>query len=145
MTITAKFTVDEIATAERYAATPPPADIDPRIEALVTELIGRVADKWTMMVVEVLTENGTLRFSRLAEAIGGISQKMLTQTLRAMERDGLVDRTVYPVVPPKVEYRLTQLGLTLGAAFCGVWIWAGDNLAEVEKARAAFDQHASEG
>lgn len=145
VTITAKFTADEIATAERYVATTPPADIDPRIEALVTELIGRVADKWTMMVVEALTESGTLRFSRLAEAIGGISQKMLTQTLRAMERDGLVNRTVYPVVPPKVEYRLTQLGLTLGAAFCGVWIWASDNLVEVEKARAAFDQHALNG
>ena len=145
MTITGKFTLEEIATAELNAAMTPPAEIDPRIEALVTELIGRVADKWTLMVVEVLTERGTLRFSRLADAIGGISQKMLTQTLRAMERDGLVNRTVYPVIPPKVEYRLTQLGLTLGAAFCGVWIWAGDNLAEVEKARAAFDQHALDG
>ena len=142
MPITARFTDDQIATAKRYAGTTPPAEIDPRIEALVTELIGRVADKWTMLILEALAEKGTLRFSRLAEAVGGISQKMLTQTLRAMERDGLVGRTVYPVVPPKVEYALTDLGLTLGAAFCGVWVWAGDNLAAVERARAAFDQRA---
>jgi DNA-binding HxlR family transcriptional regulator len=142
MTIAAKFTKDEIAAAELYAATTPPTDIDPKIEALVTELIGRVADKWTMLILEALAEKGTLRFSRLAEAIEGISQKMLTQTLRTMERDGLVSRTVYPVVPPKVEYRLTDLGLTLGGAFCGVWVWAGENLASVEEARAAFDQRA---
>jgi DNA-binding HxlR family transcriptional regulator len=140
MTVAAKFTEDQIAAAELYAATTPPTDIDPKIEALVTELIGRVADKWTMLILEALAEKGTLRFSRLAEAIEGISQKMLTQTLRTMERDGLVSRTVYPVVPPKVEYRLTELGLTLGAAFCGVWVWAGENLAAIERARAAFDQ-----
>jgi DNA-binding HxlR family transcriptional regulator len=140
MTVAAKFTEDQIAGAELYAATTQPTDIDPKIEALVTELIGRVADKWTMLILEALAEKGTLRFSRLAEAIEGISQKMLTQTLRTMERDGLVSRTVYPVVPPKVEYRLTELGLTLGAAFCGVWVWAGENLAAIERARAAFDQ-----
>ena len=140
MSINARFTKEQIAAAKSYAAKTPPTVIDPRIEALVTELIGRVADKWTMLILEVLAEKGTLRFSRLAEAVGDISQKMLTQTLRAMERDGLVDRTVYPVVPPKVEYRLTELGLTLGAAFCGVWIWAGENLSRVEQARSAFDE-----
>jgi DNA-binding HxlR family transcriptional regulator len=65
---------------------------------------------------------------------------MLTQTLRQMERDGLVTRTIYPVVPPKVEYQLTVLGLSLGAAFCGVWVWAAENLAQVEQARRAFDR-----
>jgi DNA-binding HxlR family transcriptional regulator len=113
--------------------------VDPRVEALVTELIGRVADKWTMLVLEVLEEQGELRFTQLAKAVTGVSQKMLTQTLRAMERDGLVIRTVHAVVPPKVEYRLTPLGRTLGAAFCGVWIWAEQNLATVDSARAAFD------
>ena len=142
MPTAAKFTRDQVAAAERYAAMTPPTAIDPRIEALVTELIGRVADKWTMLILEVLAERGTLRFSRLAEAIGDISQKMLTQTLRAMERDGLVERTVYPVVPPKVEYALTRLGFTLGAAFCGVWVWAGENLSAVEAARSAFDARA---
>ena len=140
MSITAKFTGDQIAEAKRYAGMTPPTSVDPRIEGLVTELIDRVADKWTMLILEVLAEQGTLRFGRLAEAVGGISQKMLTQTLRAMEREGLVDRTVYPVVPPKVEYRLTELGFTLGAAFCGVWVWAAENLSRVEQARSAFDE-----
>ena len=64
---------------------------------------------------------------------------MLTQTLRLMEREGLVARTVHPVIPPKVEYRLTTLGLSLSAAFCGVWIWAEEHIKEVETARAVFD------
>lgn len=140
MSLNPKFTNDQIAAAELYAVTSPPEEIDPRVEVLVTEVIGRVADKWTMLIIDTLTERGTLRFSRLAESITGISQKMLTQTLRTMERDGLVTRTVYPVVPPKVEYRLSPLGVTLGAAFCGVWIWAEANLTTIERARAAFDQ-----
>lgn len=113
--------------------------VDPRVEALVTEVIGRVADKWTMIVLEVLVEHGELRFTRLAELSDGISQKMLTQTLRQMERDGLVIRTVHPVIPPKVEYRLTDLGFSLAEAFCGVWLWAEKNLERIEGARAAFD------
>ncbi len=139
MALAARFTSDQVAEARRLSDTVPPNEIDPRIDALVTELIGRVADKWTMFVLEVLAEHGTLRFTRLANAIAGISQKMLTQTLRAMERDGLVRREVFPVVPPKVEYRLTSLGCTLGAAFCGVWVWAAENLAIVERARQDFD------
>ena len=134
-----RFTPEQIDVARAHAASAPPAEVDPRVEALVTDLIGRVADKWTMLVLEVLAEKGELRFTRLADLIEGISQKMLTQTLRHMERDGLIVRTVHPVVPPKVEYRLTRLGQTLGAAFCGVWIWASENLAAVEDARRAFD------
>ena len=133
------FTADDIEQARRYAACAPQGDLDPRIGALVNELIGRVADKWTMMVLEVLGEHGELRFTRLGEFIPGISQKMLTQTLRHMERDGLLVRTVHPVVPPKVEYRLTPLGLSLGSAFCGVWVWAAENLDQVEHARQSFD------
>ena len=135
-----QFTAEQIARAKVYAVATPPADLDPRIEALVNELIGRVADKWTMIILEVLAEKGELRFTRLSELVVGVSQKMLTQTLRQMERDGLVVRTVHPVVPPKVEYRLTQLGLSLGAAFCGVWVWAAENLKEVEQARLRFDK-----
>jgi DNA-binding HxlR family transcriptional regulator len=134
-----QFSKEQIAAAKAYAARTPPDDLDPRIEALVTELIGRVADKWTMLVLEVLTEKGELRFTRLGELVDGISQKMLTQTLRQMERDGLITRTVHPVVPPKVEYKLTQLGMSLGAAFCGVWVWAAENLKHVERARRKFD------
>jgi DNA-binding HxlR family transcriptional regulator len=137
-----RFTDEQIEAAKRYAAQTPPAEIDPRIEALVTDLIGRVADKWTMLILEVLTEKGEMRFTRLSEAVEGISQKMLTQTLRQMERDGLVTRKVYPVVPPKVEYKLTTLGMSLGAAFCGVWIWAAENLEQVETARHKFDDAA---
>ena len=135
-----KFTKEQIAVAKARAAHLPPDDIDPRIEALVNDLIGRVADKWTMLILEVLVEAGTLRFTRLGDLVPGISQKMLTQTLRQMERDGLLTRTVHPVVPPKVEYALTHLGLSLGAAFCGVWVWASDNLQDVERARRAFDE-----
>lgn len=134
-----QFTDEQIALAQRYAAATPPLDIDPRIAALVNDLIGRVADKWTMLILETLIEQGEMRFTQLGRLIEGISQKMLTQTLRHMERDGLLTRTVHPVVPPKVEYRLTALGLGLGAAFCGVWVWASDNLHAVEQARQDFD------
>ena len=112
---------------------------DPRVEALVNEVIGRVADKWTMLILEVLAEHGEQRFTRVGELVGGISQKMLTQTLRLMERDGLLVRTVHPVIPPRVDYRLTDLGVTLAEAFCGVWTWAEANIDRIEAARAAFD------
>ena len=105
----------------------------------MNDLIGRVADKWTMLTLEALTDKGELRFTQLSREVPGISQKMLTQTLRQMERDGMVSRTVHAVVPPRVDYRLTDLGLSLGAAFCGVWIWAEENLARVEAARHTFD------
>jgi DNA-binding HxlR family transcriptional regulator len=118
---------------------PWPTDADPRVEALVTEVIGRVADKWTMIILDVLAEQGEMRFTRLGREVDGISQKMLTQTLRQMERDGLVVRTVHPVIPPRVEYRLTELGMSLGEAFCGVWHWAEANLTRIEAAREAFD------
>lgn len=114
--------------------------LDPRIATLVNEVIARVADKWTMILLDVLAEHGAMRFTQLARKVSGISQKMLTQTLREMEREGLVTRTVYPVVPPKVEYRLTDLGLGLGAAFCGVWVWAEQNLHVIEQARLVYDQ-----
>ena len=113
--------------------------VDAKVEALVAELIGRVADKWTMLIIEALTQHGEVRFTRLREMVPGISYKMLTQTLRLLEREGLVARTVHPVIPPKVEYRLTNLGLSLSAAFCGVWIWAEEHIKEVETARAVFD------
>lgn len=125
--------------ARRIAQHTPPAETDPKVEALVNELIGRVADKWTMIILEVLTEQGEQRFTQLGRQVKGISQKMLTQTLRQMERDGMVTRTVHPVIPPHVEYKLTNLGAGLSAAFCGVWIWAEENLAAVEEARAAFE------
>jgi DNA-binding HxlR family transcriptional regulator len=139
-----RFTEKQVAMAKAYAAMTPPDDLDPRIEALVNDLIGRVADKWTMLILEVLAEKGELRFTRISDAIPDISQKMLTQTLRQMEREGLITRTVHPVVPPKVEYKLTPLGFSLGAAFCGVWVWAAENLEQVEDARRTFDSKVKE-
>jgi DNA-binding HxlR family transcriptional regulator len=112
---------------------------DPKVEALVREIIERVADKWTMLVLEVLEEHGVVRFTRLGKLVGEVSQKMLTKTVRQMERDGLVTRTVHPVIPPRVEYELTELGRSLGEAFCGVWIWAEAHGEEIERARAAFE------
>lgn len=116
---------------------------DPELEALVREIIGRVADKWTMLALEVLSEHGRLRFTRLGELIGGVSQKMLTKTLRQMEADGLVVRTVFPVIPPRVEYELTGLGLSLGEAFCGVWIWAEQHREVILRLRKAFSERAT--
>lgn len=126
-------------TVQKSSSTPAAStEVDPKIEALVREIIERVADKWTMLVLEVLEEHGTVRFTQLGRQIGGISQKMLTKTIRQMESDGLVTRTIYPVVPPRVEYRLTSLGHSLGAAFCGVWIWAESHYDEINRAREEF-------
>ncbi|AWN42877.1 winged helix-turn-helix transcriptional regulator [Methylobacterium durans] len=125
----------EIETRRR---SPVPTETDPAIEALVQDIIGKVADKWTMLILEALQEHGTLRFTQLAKAVGRISQKMLTQTVRQMEQDGLVHRTVHPVIPPHVDYTLTPLGESLSAAFCGVWIWAETHHAEILRARETF-------
>ena len=96
-----------------------------------------IADKWTMITVYTLAR-GTKRFGQLQREIGGISQRMLTQTLRDLERDGIVKRTVYPVVPPKVDYSLTPLGETLVEALTAVCHWAEGHLSEVEAARTCF-------
>jgi DNA-binding HxlR family transcriptional regulator len=121
---------------------PAPDRDDPELDALVREIIGRVADKWTMIALEALAEHGPVRFTRLGELIGGVSQKMLTKTVRQMEADGLVRRTVFPVIPPRVEYELTGLGRSLGAAFCGVWIWAEQHRDAIMAARKAFRERA---
>lgn len=103
------------------------------------ELLARVGDKWTLLVIEALSEGGELRFSRLQRAVGGISQKMLTKTLRELERDGLVARRVHAVVPARVDYRLTALGESLGESVCGVWLWVEKHLATVERSRKSYD------
>lgn len=112
------------------------------LDEIVLDVIGRVADKWTMLVLEVLSQHGVLRFTRIGQHIGGISQRMLTKTLRQMEQDGYVIRTVHPEVPPRVDYRLTELGESLCAAFCGVWTWAEAHRDELEARRAAVEQQA---
>ena len=115
---------------------------DPELETLVREIIGRVADKWTMLVLEALAERGCLRFTQLAACVGNVSQKMLTKTVRQMEADGLLIRTVYPVVPPRVEYHLTEMGLSLGEAFCGVWLWAEKHRETIEASRRQYQADA---
>lgn len=140
----AHFTPEEIERAQSYKVRDYPENTDPQVDDLVSELISGFADKWTMMILDVLWEEGTLRFSELGRQVPGISQKMLTQTLRRMERDGLVVRTLYPSVPPKVEYRLSGLGLSLGAAFCNIWVWAIENHEDVKHARQAFDSRKNE-
>src|SRR5262245_21507431 len=108
----------------------------PELDRLGEETISRVADKWTLLVLEVLGEHEVLRFGQLAQLVGDISQKMLTKTLRAMENDGFVTRTVHAEVPPRVEYRLTELGYSLGEAFCTVWKWAEKHHTELMRVRA---------
>ncbi len=103
------------------------------------QVLARIADKWTMLVITALEGEEALRFSELRRRIEGISQKMLTQTLRALERDGLVDRTVYPTVPVTVEYRLTQLGQSLTDAVDAIRDWAYGNMPEIDEARETFD------
>jgi DNA-binding HxlR family transcriptional regulator len=127
------------ATTASAAVATDPASPDPAVEALVRQILDQVADKWTMLILETLEEKGTMRFTEIGRAVGDISQKMLTKTLREMERIGLVERTVRPVIPPHVDYALTDLGRSLGEAFCGVWLWAEKNRERIETSRAAFD------
>jgi DNA-binding HxlR family transcriptional regulator len=102
------------------------------------QLLDRVADKWTTLVLTLLRDE-PLRFNALRRRIEGVSQKMLSQTLRQLERDGLVTRTVTPTVPVSVSYALTPLGGTLVNALQAMIDWAGDNMAEVAKAQTAYD------
>jgi DNA-binding HxlR family transcriptional regulator len=113
-------------------------------EALVREILERVGDKWTLIVIEELGSGGEMRFTQLRDRIGGVSQKMLTKTLRQLERDGLVSRHVHPVVPPRVDYKLTRLGESLGEALCGVWIWVESHMKEVERCRRRYEQRGEE-
>jgi len=104
----------------------------------VSDILQRVGDKWTVLVVDKLGD-GPLRFNELRTAVGGISQKMLTTTLRGLERDGFVTRTVYPTIPPRVDYELTELGCELLKPVAALGEWARKNTSKVNAARARFD------
>jgi DNA-binding HxlR family transcriptional regulator len=104
----------------------------------VSEILARVGDKWTVLVVGVLGD-GPKRFSAVRRALGSISQRMLTLTLRGLERDGLVTRTVFPTIPPRVDYELTKLGRSLLKPVNGLGLWARQNRATIEDARRRFD------
>lgn len=102
------------------------------------QVLDRISDKWTALIIGLL-EDRTMRFSELRRSIGGISQKMLTQTLRNLERDGLVTRTVYAEVPPRVEYALTPLGETLVGPLTAIREWAETYIDGVTSARLEYD------
>jgi DNA-binding HxlR family transcriptional regulator len=105
----------------------------------ISAVLSRIGDKWTVLVVETLG-GGPKRFNELRRALGSISQRMLTLTLRALERDGLVSRTVTPSVPPRVDYELTKLGHSLLTPVNSLADWARANTAAMDRARAKFDQ-----
>jgi DNA-binding HxlR family transcriptional regulator len=104
------------------------------------EILARVGDKWSVYVIHVLNEAGTLRFGELRRQVEGISQRMLTVTLRSLERDGLLSRAMYPEVPPRVEYALTPLGRTLRGIVGDLVKWSQSHLAEIDAARARYDR-----
>jgi len=116
-----------------------PADIhSPECQA-VNSVLARVGDKWSVLTI-VLLGDGPKRFNEVKRLVGGISQRMLTLTLRGLERDGLVTRTVYPTIPPRVEYELTPLGRSLRQAVEPLGLWAKSHVPDIHKARDRFDR-----
>jgi DNA-binding HxlR family transcriptional regulator len=111
---------------------------DPAKCLAVREVLNRIGDKWSVQVVGMLGD-GRKRFSELRHGIEGISQRMLTLTLKAMERDGLITRTMYPTIPPRVEYDLTKLGQSLLNPITVLVDWAADNRAKMQSARDRYD------
>jgi DNA-binding HxlR family transcriptional regulator len=109
----------------------------------VSSVLARVGDKWTVLIVALLGD-GPKRFNEIKRMVGGISQRMLTLTLRGLERDGLVTRTVFPTVPPRVDYELTPLGRSLWEPVEALGGWARSHIGEIEAARGHFDARAME-
>jgi len=114
----------------------------PEADCPMLLLLDRVANKWAVLVVAALWK-GPLRFNELKRAVGGISQKMLSQTVRGLERDGLISRTVTPTAPVTVEYAITPVGETLARTMDALRIWSADYIGEVTAAREAFDRRAA--
>ncbi|MFC4224209.1 winged helix-turn-helix transcriptional regulator [Lysinibacter cavernae] len=102
------------------------------------QVLDRIGDRWTVLVVGTLAD-GPLRYSEIAERVDGVSQKMLTQTLRALERDGLVTRTMFPQIPPRVEYELTEEGRSLGEPLAVLEHWATTHIETILRARESYD------
>jgi DNA-binding HxlR family transcriptional regulator len=127
------------ATPARSPAGQQPTGHVPSDCRAVSQVLSRIGDKWSILLVMTLSQ-GSKRFGELRDAIGGISQKMLTTTLRGLERDGLVKRTVTPTIPPRVDYELTDLGRELTVPVIALGDWAMTNQCRVEEARAAFDK-----
>jgi DNA-binding HxlR family transcriptional regulator len=129
---------DGLGEGERFEDDGLPRDMGEC--TMVSETLARIGDKWTVLVVELLCEGrGPVRFNEIRRAIHGISQRMLTLTLRSLERDGLVTRTVHPTVPPRVDYELTQLGRSLRVPLVAVAEWVRANGTVIHAARQVFD------
>ena len=109
----------------------------------VGSILARVGDKWSVLVIMLLS-NGPRRFNEIKRMVGGISQRMLTLTLRGLERDGLVTRTVFPTIPPRVDYELTELGRSLREPVQNLGQWAFTNLPQIQSAREKFDHLAKD-
>jgi len=107
----------------------------------VTPILARVGDKWTVLIIVVLC-SGPRRFNDLKRSIDGISQQMLTRTLKALERDGMVIRTTFPTTPPQVQYELSELGKSLSLPVLALGKWAYDNLTAIDKAQSRYDKKA---
>jgi DNA-binding HxlR family transcriptional regulator len=108
----------------------------------INEVLSRVGDRWSVLVVISLAEYGTLRFNELKRNLG-ISQRMLSLTLKELERDGLVNRTYHPTIPPKVEYKLTEMGQSFREPVSALGYWALDNLSKIDAAREVYDANAA--
>lgn len=116
---------------------------DSREDCETRQILDRVADKWSLLVIALLEER-SLRFTELRRAVQGVSQRMLTRTLRHLERDGLVRRTVHPVVPPRVDYALTPLGASLHSTIKALVDWTEAHKAAIAAARDAYDRRTAE-
>lgn len=116
---------------------------DTREDCDVRQILDRIGDKWSLLVIALLDDR-SMRFTELKKTIDGISQRMLTVTLRQLERDGLVNRTVHPVVPPRVDYELTPLGVTLHATIQSLVTWTETNQSQIAAARARYDALSAE-
>lgn len=120
-----------------------PFQWDAREDCEVRQILDRIADKWSLLVIALLDAK-SMRFGELGREIDGISKRMLTVTLRNLERDGLVHRTIYPEVPPRVEYRLTTMGRTLHQTVQSLVVWTEEHQDEIARARETFDRSLTE-
>ncbi len=135
-------TVKEPGYCEHTEGDTDPFQWDTREDCEVRQILDRIADKWSLLVIALLDDR-TLRFSELRREIDGVSQRMLTLTLRQLERDGIVRRTVYPVVPPRVDYDLTPMGRSLHETIRALVTWTETHQADIATARENYDTRAA--
>jgi DNA-binding HxlR family transcriptional regulator len=136
--------VDPVCDPSEAAGSEPTGSVGEPSACRAREVLQRVGDKWSMYVIDLLGQ-GTMRFSELHRSVDGITARMLTVTLRGLERDGIVTRTIHPVIPPRVDYALTPMGRTLLDAIGALVSWADGHLPEISAAQTAYDaRHAAQ-